>query len=153
VSLLLLFNQKPYFKKLLATARRLADDGEFAIAVVTAHMAFEVAVEQVLVRLLRARGIDQTLEEALLSNVGDRTFQTRATRDLWAALTNGDRISEAGSWKGYCRSVEARNKAIHAGATVDRKQADASLEAVELTVAHLQGVFERVAASKNGAPA
>lgn len=148
MSLLLLFNQPPYFKTLLDTARRLATEGEGAIAVVVAHMAFEVAAEQAFSQILQRRGITGELTESCLAMMPDRTFMAKQTRNLWTALTAGDLIKDADGWKTYDASVQLRNAAVHSGATIGAKQAASSIEAIERVIAHVQAV---AFAQKDGA--
>jgi len=126
----------PRFAKLLQVAETLASDDP-SMAIVTAHMAFEVAAERAFARLLSANGAAPALAEAVLAGLPDRTFMDRRTREMWTLLAAGDEIKNAPPWKLYQQSVQRRNRAVHQGEDFEAADAQAAIHAVRAMLDHL----------------
>lgn len=141
--MIFLFNQPPYYKTLLKLAREQREANQHAVAVVVAHMAFEIATEQAFTSLLSQRvGTDDGLDDAVLGVLPGRTFMDKRTRTLWASLTGGDDISAADGWKAYHRSVEVRNGAVHRGTRASDDESARAIESVERVMAHVLAAVE-----------
>jgi hypothetical protein len=120
VSLLLLFGE-PYHRALLETARRLLDEHQPAVALVTAHMACEIYTEQVVATALKKRALGADLEEAMASLARGHVTNKRI-RNLYVSLT-GDAIHKQLFWAPFTASWELRNLAVHRGIRVSESQA------------------------------
>jgi hypothetical protein len=127
-----------YPQKLLNLARRLIDDGEFAIAVVVAHIACEIATERSLTEAFTVKGIPH-LEEAVTDLFSGNNLANKRIRKLYTALT-GDQIEKAAFWEQFKKSASRRNDIAHSSVTVTVTKAEAedSHTAATALVAHLK---------------
>jgi hypothetical protein len=99
MSLLLLFNQPPWYRVLLETAKRLISESENEIAVVTAQMACEIYTESVLSAMFAKRGV-QYLENSIDDLLPSYNLANDRVRNVTLALSN-DKIQETPFWSGF----------------------------------------------------
>jgi hypothetical protein len=142
MSLLLLFNQLPYHRELLDSARRLAANGDHEISVVTAQMACEIFVEQAFVRLYEKKGLVH-LEGPIDDLIPSYNLGNDKVRALYRALT-GDDVAAASFWPDFKELVKIRNSAVHGGRRVQRSEADGASIAAEKLVEHVDRVVAAV---------
>ena len=140
MSLLLLFNQPPYHRVLLDSARRLAENGDHEISVVTAQMACEIFVEQAFVRIYAKKGLVH-LEGPIDDLIPSYNLGNDKVRALYSALT-GDNVTAAGFWPDFKELVKLRNGAVHSGRRVQRSEADTGCIAAEKLVEHVDAAVE-----------
>jgi hypothetical protein len=125
-----------YPQKLLTLTRRLIDEGEFAIAVVVAHIACEIATERCLTEAFAAKGIPD-LEDSVTDFFSGSSLANDRIRKLYTALT-GDEVEKAPFWQKFKESAVRRNKIAHSSVTVTKAEAEASYMAAKDLVAHLK---------------
>jgi HEPN domain-containing protein len=82
---------------MLALARAAAERGEHSVAVITAQVAAEFAIERALIALIEAAFGSEYVEE-LVALLPDRTLMNPRGRRLWKAITH-DQLSQAAAWK------------------------------------------------------
>jgi hypothetical protein len=125
-----------YAQALLSIARSLINQGHFNIAIVTSHMACEVATEKALGAAFASRGIAD-LEEAVEALMNGYNLANDRHRKLYCALARDD-IHKQPFWQQFKESAEGRNKIIHKGANASKVEAESSLKAAIDLVAHLK---------------
>jgi hypothetical protein len=121
---------------LLAVAKNLLDQGLFNVAVVTGHMACEVATERALSAGFATKNIPE-LEEPVEALLNGYNMANEKIRKLYTALTQ-DQIGQTAFWSEFKASSERRNVIVHRGASVDKPSAEKSLQATTSFVAHLK---------------
>jgi hypothetical protein len=125
-----------YPQRLLALARKLIDDDEFAIAVVVAHIACEIAAERSLSEAFVAKGIPY-LEDAVTEFLNGYNLANDKIRKLYTALT-GVEVEKTTFWPQFKESASRRNKIVHSTITVTKPEAEESYSAAKSLVAHLK---------------
>ena len=112
MSLLLLFSaEAPWQKTLAATAKRLASEGHYEVAVVTALMACETAAERAFAYWFRKRNIAE-LEDPTTNLFGSYSLANERIRKMYVAMS-GDKIQESAFWPQFKASAELRGKVVH----------------------------------------
>jgi hypothetical protein len=141
--LLFLFHQPSYDRILLDAARRslgTAKQGDFEIAVVTAHMAAEIVTEQTFTALLQHRRVadlDPVLRDLLPSySLGNEKVQA-----VYEALS-GDTIGQNAFWERFKRHAVRRKRVVHDRLRVSRDEAEESVAAVSELVNHLRSAVD-----------
>lgn len=126
-----------YPEVLLQTARRLFDSGEYAVAVVVAHTACEVAVERVISQSFARSNIPQ-IADPVDELINGYNLSNPKVRSLFDALT-GRKVAEdkKNIWEKFARSVTRRNRAVHAGMQVTKDEAQESLTVTTEIVQYL----------------
>lgn len=116
-----------YPEILLQTAWRLFGKNEYAVAVVVAHTACEVAVERIISQSLAQSNTPQ-VADAVSKLLNSYNLSNLKVRSLFDALT-GKKITDdkQNIWEKFCKSVTRRNLAIHAGEQPTRDEAEESL--------------------------
>jgi hypothetical protein len=142
MSLLLLFSQPPYHQSLLSAADQLVAS-EPAVAVVTAHMACEIVVEQLVSAAFKSRGIPD-LEDAVTALFASNNLANDRVREVYVALT-GDAIQSAPFWQRFKESSSVRNGAVHHGKRVSADQAKESCAVARDLIAHLESIGKALA--------
>ena len=142
MSLLLLFNQPPYYRLLLDTARQLLQQNHREIVLVTAQMACENYTEQIFVAAYHKKGIAY-LEQPIDDLVPSYNLANEKVRSLYVALT-GDRIHDQPFWPKYKELVTLRNKVMHSGARVSKDQAEEACKVADQLVTHLTAIIQAV---------
>jgi hypothetical protein len=116
-----------YPEILLQTAKRLFDNDEYAVAIVVAHTACEVAVERVISQSLAQSNISQIADpvDKLLNGY---SLSNPKVRSLFDALTGKKvAVDKQNIWGKFCKSAIRRNRAVHAGEQPTRDEAEESL--------------------------
>jgi hypothetical protein len=133
----------PYHEELLASARRLISDGHPQATVLVAHMACEVFIGQVIVRLMERRGLEDAKAWAEEYKEGF-SFGNPAIRALYFSLSK-ERISKTfPRWKEYDQHVQLRNRVAHRGDKVTPEEAARVCEVAEKLAAHLRATLEEM---------
>ena len=112
------FTARTIHRDLLWTARRLADQDELQAAVVLAQTASEVQVERAIAALLRLRGVDDHLHEAVTGLIPNYNLHPGNTRlqKLWRALSGDSSLEAQEIWPRRVQAhVERRNGVAHRG--------------------------------------
>jgi hypothetical protein len=125
-----------YPQKLLTLARRLIDEGEYAIAVVVAHIACEIATERTLSEAFVGKGA-AFLEDAVTDLLSGYNLGNGRIRKLYTALT-GDQVEKATFWQKFKESTQRRNNIAHSAVAVTKAEAEDSFMAAKDLVAHLK---------------
>jgi hypothetical protein len=125
-----------YAEVLLETAKSLVAAGQPTIAIVTAHMACEIAAERALARAFAARGLE-FLEASVTDLLNGHNMASDRVRGLYTALT-GDHIETQPFWGNFVISSKRRNRAIHAGDVLSEAEGRDSVAAATALVDHLQ---------------
>jgi hypothetical protein len=126
-----------YPQRLLRLARKLIDEiEEFALAIVVAHMACDVATERTFSEAFAAKGISD-LEDAVTDLLSGYSLNSNRIRNLYTALT-ADEIEKAPFWEKFKASAKRRNNIVHSSATATKTEAEESLLAAQALVAHLK---------------
>jgi len=141
MTLLLLFNQPPYYRVLLNTAQRLIAQNEPEIAVVTAQMACEIYTEQMFTAMFKKRGVD-FLEEAIDELLPNYNLGNEKVRKIYIALC-GDMIQNASFWLRFKEAVKLRNGAVHGGNRISKQQAEDACQAFSELVQHIEAVLRK----------
>jgi len=102
-----------YPMALLTIAESLVDQGHFNIAIVTSHMACEVAAERAFDAAYAARKLEP-LGEAVDSLMNGRNLGNDKHRKLWNALT-GTELEKEPFWSRFKSASEKRNSIVHKG--------------------------------------
>jgi hypothetical protein len=125
-----------YPQKLLTLAQKLINDGEFAIAVVVAHIACEIATERTLSEAFGAKGIPE-LEDPVTDFFPGNNLGNDRIRKLYTTLT-GDDVANTSFWQAFKASAQLRNKIAHSNVVVTKQEAENSHYATSALVAHLK---------------
>ena len=127
----------PPYIEIFGAAKRLLDGGEFAAAVVVAQTSCEVLGENVLLRLMRKRGVELLSEWASRARRRSASFDNDLVRRLYVTLSN-DEIQKAPFWARYAAHVELRNKIVHEGRAVTKSEAEESYQAAMDFIRHIE---------------
>jgi hypothetical protein len=125
-----------YPRALLGAASELVKQNHYAIAVVVAHMAAEVAVDRALSEAFAARKIED-LEDAVGGFLNGYSLGNDRTLALYVALT-GDNPKTQPFWSQFKESAARRNRIAHASATASANEAEASIAAVKALLDHMR---------------
>lgn len=134
MTLLLLFNQTPYHETLLDLAQKLHDEGEYALAVVTAQMACESTGEEVVSALLSAHVAP--LEPSISELVPSHHLGHDKVRALFDALT-GAKLANEQWWPDYKDHIKLRNDVMHRNVGVDQVASSRSLRVADAFCTHV----------------
>lgn len=145
MSLLLLLQGPSYDRVLLDAARSAVERGgpaDFAIAVVTAHMAAEIVTEQTFGALLEHRRVGE-LDAALGDLLPSYSLGNEKVQAVYEALS-GDSVGQAPFWQRFKEHAVRRNRVIHERRRVSADEARASITAVEDLASHLRAMVARL---------
>jgi hypothetical protein len=123
-----------YPRVLMNVARSLIDQNQFTIAVVVAHMACEVATEQMLSQSFSTKGLEY-LKASVTDFLNGYSLYNKRNRKLYVALT-GDEVHKATFWSKFKESARRRNNIMHEGLTVDKADAEESYKAADDLLLH-----------------
>jgi hypothetical protein len=114
------------------------NEGRFELAIVVVHTACEIATEQTLSKAFDARGV-QDLKDWVMGRLtaGGCNLANDRIRSLYTALT-GDEVQKTAFWSKFKASAKLRNNILQRGATVEKKDAEASYMAANEVLAHLK---------------
>jgi hypothetical protein len=121
---------------LLSIAQSLIDQGHFNIAIVTSHMACEVAAERALDAAYTTKNL-KTLGEAIDDLMNGFNLANRKHRKLYNALT-GTELENEPFWFQFKKASEKRNSIIHRGGQAIKKEAEDALQAAKELITHLK---------------
>ncbi len=127
-----------YPKALLTIAQGLVDQGHFSIAIVTSHMACEVAAERAFDAAYAAKKLEP-LGEAVDSLMNGNNLGNDKHRKLWNALT-GTKLEEEPFWSGFKSASEKRNSIVHKSGHANKVEAEAALQAATDLITHLKQI-------------
>jgi hypothetical protein len=131
-------------------ARELFDHAEYDLAVVVAQTSCEALVQEAITQLLGEPIDDEPASATTLRSWWQGSRQDGAlasdglTRDLWNALA-GDEIQQQHAWWAkYKAHTGRRHGIVHRGASVNRSEAEQSLEATEAFREYVLATFARL---------
>ena len=123
--------------ELLKLSQKLIDQNEHSVAIVVAHTACEVSVENALSRAYAARRL-QDIEEAVNAFLtGGYNLGNERIRKLYDALT-GNEVQKEPFWEAFKKSSERRNKAVHKGIKFTQVEAEESFKAATDLIGYLR---------------
>jgi energy-converting hydrogenase Eha subunit C len=125
-----------YPNTLLAIARRLIDQGLFNIAIVTSHMACEVAAERAFDAAYAAKKLEP-LGEAVDGLMNGNNLAKDKHRKLYNALT-GTELEKQSFWPQFKSASEKRNSIVHRGGHANKNEAEAALQGANELVTYLK---------------
>jgi hypothetical protein len=125
-----------YSEFLLETADSLVNAGHAEMAVVTAHIACEIATERSFSRAFQHHHID-FLEEPLTAFFNGYNLANKRLRALYTALT-GNQPEQQSFWPAFVASSERRNRVVHRGVPVTPPEAHESIGAARAFVQYVQ---------------
>ena len=102
-----------------AIAQSLIDQGHFNIAIVTCHMACEVAAERGFDAAYAAKELE-TLGEAIDGLMNGHNLGNEKHRKLYNALT-GTELEKQPFWPRFKNASEKRNSIVHKGERATRR--------------------------------
>lgn len=133
-----------YHDDLLGNAEWLHSEHQFHAALLLAHVALEVYVEDAFLDLFLLHFGE--LDDDWVTAVPSRTLKDKGTRVLWRLMT-GDRVADNKEvWTPYSDAVEVRNRVAHAGKWPTAEEAQASIDAVRAFIAEREKVMMDVRA-------
>jgi hypothetical protein len=124
-----------YPQALLENAKHLITTKQYNDALVIAHMACEIAAERAFAKAL-AKKCHQTPKETGVDLPTGYNLADERTRKQYTAVT-GDHIQDQPFWQAFMQFVDLRNQIVHGTKRVSRAEAEASLEAANSLVRHL----------------
>lgn len=126
-------------RRQLDRSKALLDAGQPDLAVVIAHVAFEMLIRDAINEELEARKLDW-----LGAHIKFRSYSLadKQQRRYWKDLM-GDAIVESEPWNDYANHVTRRNLIVHEGRPVEPADASASISAIEAMIEHVENVRRR----------
>jgi hypothetical protein len=121
---------------LLTIAQSLIDQGHFNIAIVTSHMACEVAAERALDAAYVAKNLE-ALGEAIDGLMSGFNLSNERHRKLYNSLT-GTELEKEPFWSRFKKASEKRNSIVHKGGQAIKKEAEDALQAAKELITHLK---------------
>ena len=109
-----------YPTALLTIAQSLIDQGLFDIAIITSHMACEVAAERAFDAAYAAKNLE-TLGEAIDGLMNGFNLENEKRRKLYNALT-GTELKKESFWSRFKKASEKRNSIVHKGGMRARRR-------------------------------
>lgn len=116
-----------YPRALLSIAQTLIDQGFFTIAIVTSHMAAEIAADRAFDAAYQAKGLSQ-LGNAIDVLMNGSNLANEKYRDIYNALA-GVTIQNEPFWNAFKVASRKRNGIIHASEQATKDEAEAALKA------------------------
>lgn len=125
-----------YPNALLTIARSLIDQGHFNIAIVTSHMACEVAAERAFDAAYAAKNLEP-LGEAVDGLMNGHNLANDKHRKLYNALT-GTELEKQSFWPQFRSASEKRNSIVHRGGHANKIEAEAASQAANELITYLK---------------
>ena len=125
-----------YPNALLTIAQSLIDQGHFNIAIVTSHMACEVAAERAFNAGYAAKKLE-LLGEAVDGLMNGKNLANVKHRKLYNALTDSE-LEKQSFWQRFKNASEKRNSIIHKGGHANKVEAEAALQAANDLITYLK---------------
>lgn len=127
----------PYHRQLLESAARFKEQGDYAIAVVVAQTAAELATELAVTTFLNARGA-KDIAEPIDDLLPTYNLDNRKVRKLYVVLSGDGKITTMPFWTAFTTQARLRHKIVHKGATATDADAGASIKAVTDLIVHIE---------------
>jgi hypothetical protein len=127
-----------YPKSLVVIAQALINQGHFNIAIVTSHMACEVAAERAFDAAYAAKNLE-ILGEAVDSLMNGHNLGNERHRKLYNTLTSTQLENEP-FWSRFKVASEKRNAIVHKGGQANKADAEAALQAATELITHLKQI-------------
>jgi len=125
-----------YPNALLTIAQSLIEQGHFNIAIVTSHMACEVAAERAFDAGYAAKNLE-LLGEAVDGLMNGQNLANVKHRKLYNALTDTE-LEKQSFWQRFKNASEKRNSIIHKGGHANKVEAEAALQAANDLITYLK---------------
>ena len=127
-----------YHQKLLESASDLFNQGQYSFAIVLAHTACELAVEQVFNKLFEDRKLTD-FREFIMPGRLSYNISANDIKERYNKLAN-DKIqcNKNAFWKPFTDSVKRRKGIVHYGKMFGREDAEKSLEAIKCLIEYLK---------------
>jgi hypothetical protein len=125
-----------YPKALLTIAQSLIDQGHFNIAVVTSHIACEVAAERAFDVAYAAMSLEP-LGEAVGSLMNGHNLGNDKHRKLYNALT-GTQLENQPFWQRFLTASKKRNSIVLKGEHATKTEAETAVQAAKELITHLR---------------
>ena len=125
-----------YPNALLTIARSLIDQDHFNIAIVTSHMACEVAAERAFDAAYAANNLEP-LGEAVDGLMNGHNLANDKHRKLYNALT-GTELEKQAFWPRFKSASEKRNSIVHRGGHANKSEAEAASHAASEFITYLK---------------
>ena len=120
----------------LTIANNLINQGYFNIAIVTSHIACEIAAERAFDAAYAAKNLE-TLGAAVDDLMNGNNLGNERHRKLYNALT-GTNIEKESFWQQFKTASKLRNAIIHKGSQANKDEAEAALQAAKDLIAYLK---------------
>ena len=127
-----------YPRALLTIAQSLIDQGHFNIAIVTSHMACEVAAERAFDPAYIGKNLE-SLGEAVDALMNGHNLANEKHRKVYNALT-GTEIEKQSFWPRLKSASEKRNAIVHKGGQANRSEALDALDAANGLIMYLKQI-------------
>ena len=127
-----------YPQALLTIAKSLVDQDLFNIAIVTSHLACEVAAERAFDAAYAAKKLEP-LGEAVDGLMNGHNLANEKHRKLYNALT-GTGLEKEPFWSRFKIASEKRNAIVHKGGQANKKEAEDALQAAMDLITHLKQI-------------
>lgn len=127
-----------YPEALLTIAQGLVDQGHFNVAIVTSHMACEIATERAFSAAYAVKKL-KPLGEAVDNLMNGHNLGNDKHRQLWNALT-GTELEKEPFWSGFKAASAKRNTLVHGRGHANKMEAEAALQAAADLIMHLKQI-------------
>lgn len=114
-----------YPRQLLDTAQKLIDGGQFSIAIITSHMAAEIAADRCCDAAYKARGLG-TLGDAIDGLLNGHNLGNDKILEFFNVLT-GLKVQQEPFWCSFKNASTLRNKIVHDSHKATKLEAEAAL--------------------------
>ena len=125
-----------YPKALMTIAQSLIDQKHFNIAIITSHMACEIAAERAFDAAYAAKEL-KSLGEAIDGLMNGHNLANEKHRKLYNALT-GTELEKQSFWHRFKNASEKRNSIIHKSGQANKNEAEAALKVATELIMHLK---------------
>ena len=122
-------------QSLLETARELADQEQYNLAIMIAHQGCDIAMERAIARAVGTKK-HQSPKDIANSLPSGYSLANERTRELYTALT-GDEIQEQPFWQQVKELVALRDQIVHGNKSASRAESEAALRAATSVVNYL----------------
>ena len=127
-----------YHEVLLSFASNLIDQGQYSFAIVLAHTACELAVEQVFNKLFEDRKLTD-FREFIMPGRLSYNISANDIKERYNKLANDNIQSDKNAfWKPFTDSVKRRKGIVHHGKMFGREDAEKSLKAIKCLIKYLK---------------
>ena len=129
---------KTYHEQLLEIVKNLSTQGQHSFAIVLAHTACELAVEQVFNKLFEDRKLTD-FREFIMPGRLSYNISANDIKERYNKLANDKIQSDKNAfWKPFKDSVERRKEIVHRGVMFKQEDAEKSLKAIKYLIKYLK---------------